>query len=36
LFFNAGGPPAGGITDMNMQMWDEAWETVVRWKISTY
>jgi 3-oxoacyl-[acyl-carrier protein] reductase len=34
IVFNAGGPPAGGITDMNMQMWDEAWETVVRWKIA--
>lgn len=33
VVFNAGGPPAGGIADMNMQMWDEAWETVVRWKI---
>jgi len=33
IVFNAGGPPAGGIGDVNMQMWDEAWETVVRWKI---
>jgi 3-oxoacyl-[acyl-carrier protein] reductase len=33
VVFNASGPPAGGITDVNMQMWDEAWQTVVRWKI---
>jgi len=34
VVFNAGGPPAGGIDDVNMQMWDNAWETVVRWKIA--
>lgn len=34
VVFNAGGPPAGGIGDVNMQMWDDAWETVVRWKIA--
>jgi len=34
IVFNAGGPPAGGINDVNMQMWDDAWETVVRWKIA--
>lgn len=33
IVFNASGPPAGGINDINMQMWDEAWKTVVRWKI---
>jgi len=34
VVFNASGPPAGGIRDVNMQMWDDAWETVVRWKIA--
>jgi len=34
VVFNASGPPAGGIGDVNMQMWDEAWHTVVRWKIA--
>ena len=34
VVFNASGPPAGGFADINMQMWDEAWETVVRWKIA--
>ncbi len=31
---NAGGPPAGGFQEMSMEQWDEAWRTVVRWKIS--
>lgn len=34
VVFNASGPPAGGINDVNMEMWDDAWETVVRWKIA--
>ena len=34
VVFNASGPPAGGIDDVSMQMWDDAWETVVRWKIA--
>lgn len=34
VVFNSGGPPAGGISDINMQMWDEAWASVVRWKIA--
>ena len=34
VVFNASGPPAGGIGDVNMQMWDDAWLTVVRWKIA--
>lgn len=33
IVFNASGPPAGGNNDINMQMWDDAWHTVVRWKI---
>lgn len=33
VVFNASGPPAGGIYDVDMQMWDDAWKTVVRWKI---
>lgn len=33
VVFNASGPPAGGFNDVNMQKWDDAWETVVRWKI---
>ncbi len=34
IVINASGPPAGGIDDINMQMWDDAWETVIRWKIA--
>lgn len=30
---NAGGPPAGGYTEISMQQWDDAWQQVVRWKI---
>jgi len=30
---NAAGPPAGGLDSMNMEMWDDAWEKIVRWKI---
>ena len=33
VFFNAGGPPAGTFEDISMQQWDEAYETIVRWKI---
>ncbi len=33
VVFNASGPPAGGISDVNMDMWDEAWNSIVRWKI---
>ncbi len=33
IVFNASGPPAGGVNDVNIQMWDKAWETIVRWKI---
>lgn len=31
---NAGGPPAGGYTEVSMHQWDEAWHQVVRWKIN--
>ena len=31
---NAGGPPAGGFSEITMKQWDEAWVTVVRWKIN--
>ncbi|MFK5854715.1 MAG: SDR family oxidoreductase [Bacteroidota bacterium] len=34
VVFNASGPPAGGSKDVDMQMWDDAWQTVVRWKIA--
>ena len=33
VVINAGGPPAGGYTEINMQQWDQAWKQVVRWKI---
>jgi 3-oxoacyl-[acyl-carrier protein] reductase len=33
IVFNAAGPPAGGIDDIDMDMWDQAWRTIVRWKI---
>jgi 3-oxoacyl-[acyl-carrier protein] reductase len=31
---NAGGPPAGGFFDISLSDWDNAWKSVVRWKIS--
>jgi 3-oxoacyl-[acyl-carrier protein] reductase len=31
---NAGGPPAGGFFDLDMDQWDGAWRNVVRWKIA--
>jgi 3-oxoacyl-[acyl-carrier protein] reductase len=31
---NAGGPPAGGFFETEMQQWEEAWRNVVRWKVS--
>lgn len=34
IFVNAGGPPAGGFSEISMQQWDEGWRTVVRWKIA--
>jgi 3-oxoacyl-[acyl-carrier protein] reductase len=34
VLINAGGPPAGGFSDITMEQWDEAWKTVVRWKIA--
>ncbi len=34
IVINAGGPPAGGFTGITMEQWDEAWKTVVRWKIA--
>lgn len=33
VFFNAGGPPAGTFEEISMKQWDNAYETVVRWKI---
>ncbi len=34
IVFNAAGPPAGSVEDINMDMWDSAWESIVRWKIN--
>ena len=34
IVINAGGPPAGGFSGITMEQWDEAWKTVVRWKIA--
>ena len=34
VFFNAGGPPAGTFDEITMNQWDEAYKTVLRWKIS--
>ncbi|NOY49035.1 MAG: SDR family oxidoreductase [Chlorobi bacterium] len=34
VLVNAGGPPAGGFFDLDMDDWENAWKTVVRWKIS--
>lgn len=30
---NAGGPPAGSVNDLTINMWDDAWKKIVRWKI---
>jgi 3-oxoacyl-[acyl-carrier protein] reductase len=34
VLINAGGPPAGGYFEINIDQWDEAWKKVVRWKIA--
>jgi 3-oxoacyl-[acyl-carrier protein] reductase len=34
VVINAGGPPAGSVDDLDMNMWDDAWQNIVRWKIS--
>lgn len=34
IFVNAGGPSAGGFSEVSMAQWDEAWRTIVRWKIA--
>lgn len=34
ILVNAGGPPAGGFFDMDIDDWENAWKTVVKWKIS--
>jgi len=34
ILINAGGPPAGGFDDIEMEQWDEAWRTIVRWKVA--
>jgi 3-oxoacyl-[acyl-carrier protein] reductase len=34
VFLNAGGPPAKRIMETTMQDWDEAYQLLVRWKIS--
>ncbi len=31
---NAGGPPAGGFSDFTLNDWDNAWNSVVKWKIA--
>ncbi len=32
-FINSGGPPAGTPLETKMEQWDEAWQSVMRWKI---
>ncbi len=34
VLVNAGGPPAGGFFDLEMDDWETAWKNVVKWKIS--
>jgi len=34
VVINAGGPPAGGFFEINMDQWEEAWRNVVKWKIT--
>lgn len=33
IVFNGGGPPAGGVFDVDMNDWENAWKSVVKWKI---
>lgn len=33
IVFNAAGPPAGLIDEIDMKIWDDAWNSIVRWKI---
>ena len=33
VLVNAGGPPAGGFFDFDMEDWETAWKNVVKWKI---
>lgn len=33
IVFNAGGPPAGSFQEMNIEQWDNAYHSVLRWKI---
>ncbi|MFU8843452.1 MAG: SDR family oxidoreductase [Bacteroidales bacterium] len=33
MLVNAGGPPAGSFIETNMEAWDNAYNTVLRWKI---
>lgn len=34
MLINAGGPPAGGFDDIDMYQWDEAYQTILRWKVA--
>lgn len=34
VLVNAGGPPAGCFDDISMDQWQEAWNSVVKWKIA--
>jgi len=34
IVFNAGGPPAGGFQHISIKQWDEAYQSVFRWKIA--
>ncbi len=33
IVFNGGGPPAGGVFDVSINDWENAWNSVVKWKI---
>ncbi|NOX85837.1 MAG: SDR family oxidoreductase [Chlorobi bacterium] len=33
VLINAGGPPAGGFDEINMEQWEASWLSVVKWKI---
>ncbi len=34
VLINAGGPPAGGFFEIDMDQWEKAWQSVVKWKIA--
>lgn len=34
IFLNSGGPPAKSIEETTMEIWDEAYSSLLKWKIA--